>query len=98
VGVYQAEFHVAEVRTGAVREQDLPYCPNPQILTYFEVEGKPGSQPKPCPLKETGQFMEAGAETEVLLRCVHCIVNSVVQRECHPVSANSHLPVLLLAC
>jgi len=38
-----------------VREQEPPRAPTSTQKAYFEVEGRPGSQPDPHPPKESGQ-------------------------------------------
>ena len=75
--------------------------------TYVVIEGRPGSQPVPHPSKESGQGSpEPVRTTEVRVFqrlsnsqwLPNSQVNSVAQRERHPVAAESDMPVLFPAC
>ena len=64
---------------------------------YFEVEGRPGSQPDPHPPKESGQGSPEPvriAEVRVIERVAEAQVNSMALRERHPVAAESDTPLL----
>jgi hypothetical protein len=53
-----------------VREQDLQRATVARKSAYFEVEGRPGSQPDPHPPKESGQGSPEPVRTaEVRQRC-----------------------------
>jgi hypothetical protein len=82
-----------------VREQDLQRASTSAQKAYFEVEGRPGSQPDPHPPKESGQGSPEPVRTaEVRQRCDTQQVNSVTWRVRHPVAAESHMPLLIPAC
>ena len=82
-----------------VREQDLQRASTSAQKAYFEVEGRPGSQPDPRPPTESGQGSPEPVRTaEVRQRCDTQQVNSVTRRERHPVTAESDTPVLFPAC
>ncbi len=82
-----------------VREQALQRATATPKGAYFELEGRPGSQPGPCPPKESGQGSPEPVRTaEVRQRCDTQQVNSMTLRERHPVAAKSNTPVLFPAC
>jgi hypothetical protein len=61
---------------------------------YFEVEGRPGSQPGTHPRTESGQGTpEPVRPAEVRQRCDTQQVNAMALRERHPVAAKSDTPV-----
>jgi hypothetical protein len=82
-----------------VREQALQRVTARRKGAYFELEGRPGSQPDPHPPPESGQGAPEPVRTaEVRQRCDTQQVNSVTRRERHPVAAESDTPVLFPAC
>jgi hypothetical protein len=82
-----------------VREQALQRATATRKGAYFEVEGRPGSQPDPHPPKESGQGSPEPVRTvEVRQRRDTQQVNSMTQRERYPVAAKSDTPVLFPAC
>ena len=82
-----------------VREQALQRATASPKEAYFELEGRPGSQPDHHPPPESGQGAPEPVRTaEVRQRCDTQPVNSVTLRERHPVAAESDTPVLLPAC
>jgi len=81
-----------------VREQALQRATASPKEAYFEVEGRPGSQPDPHPPPESGQGAPEPVRTaEVRQRCDTQQVNSVTLRERHSVVAESDTPVLFPA-
>jgi hypothetical protein len=82
-----------------VREQVLRRGPTSAQKAYFEVEGRPGSQPDPHPPKESGQGAPEPVRTaEVRQRCDTPNVNLMARRERHPVAAQSDMSFLIPAC
>jgi hypothetical protein len=81
-----------------VRE-DLQGASTSAQKAYFEVEGRPGSQPDPHPPKESGQGShEPVCTAEVHQRCDTQQLNLMARRERHPVTAESDTPLLFPAC
>jgi hypothetical protein len=91
--------YIALTRFLVVREQALQRATATRKGAYFELEGRPGSQPDPHPPKESGQGAPEPVHTaEVRQRCDTQQVNLVARRERHPVTAESDTPVLFPAC
>jgi hypothetical protein len=92
------EWRLRSVALGGfqgVREQDHQPASTPGQKTYFEVEGRIGSQPVPHPPEESGQGSpEPVCTAEVRQRCDTQQMNLVTPRERQPVAAKSDTPVL----
>ena len=81
-----------------VREQDLQRASTSAQKAYFEVEGRPGSQPDPRPPTESGQGSPEPVRTAEVRLDKPTPVNSLALRERQPVAAQSNTPVLFPAC
>ena len=78
-----------------VREQDHQPASTTGQKVYFELEGRPGSQPRPCPPRESGQGSpEPVHRTEVRQRCDTQQVNLMARCKRHPVAAKSDMPLI----